>query len=230
LKEKSSQRADAFVRVMAKRHRFSDFPALAANLLITAGHERVHIQQPKRRTHWYLRENFWNAVLFGLSDSRALRRRRHCSRDLSEGTHAFLGAGSSHHSFKQGRTERKKNQTYLFIVKFHYSSAGREYTSDKFTIGYQGFSDYAKAQRLVERYPPDSSATCYANSKNPAEAVLERSSLWVVFGLLFPIPFILIGACGIYLLWRGGKSESDVPSVRKPIPETVTICRSAKGN
>jgi len=125
------------------------------------------------------------------------------------------------------RTEQKKNQNYFFTVQYHYSFHGKEYSSDRFAIGYHGSPDYAKAQRLLGKYPPDSSATCYVNPKNPAEAVLERSSLWTVFGLLFPIPFILIGAGGTYFLWRG-KTESDMPSVRKPISETVTMASNPR--
>jgi hypothetical protein len=138
----------------------------------------------------------------------------------------------STHSWKPGRamisssdvqTEQNKNQNYKLTVRYQYSFEGKEYSSDQFAIGYSGSSDYTKSQRLLEKYPADSSTTCYVNPKNPAEAVLERSSLWIVFGLLFPIPFVLVGAGGIYFLWRGGGSESDTRSVRKPISETAAM-------
>src|SRR5687768_9676585 len=40
------------------------------------------------------------------------------------------------------RTEKKKNQTYVFTVKYQYSFNGKEHSAEKFTVGYQGSSDY----------------------------------------------------------------------------------------
>src|SRR5262245_52356844 len=57
--------------------------------------------------------------------------------------------------------EQKRNQNYRFTVSYHYSFAGKEYSADRFAIGYQGSSDYTKGQRLLEKYPADASATCY---------------------------------------------------------------------
>src|SRR5262245_43007269 len=67
------------------------------------------------------------------------------------------------------QVEQKKNQNYRFTVSYHYAFDGKEYSADKFKMGYQGSSDYTKGQRLLEKYPADSSVTCYVNPKNPAE-------------------------------------------------------------
>src|SRR5262249_49688046 len=111
---------------------------------------------------------------------------------------------------------------YVFLVKYQYALKGREYVSDKFTVEYQGDSDYTKAQRLLQKYPAGSRVTCYVNPKNPSEAVLERSNLWMAFGLLFPLPFIAIGAGGIYLLWAGARRPDSV-SAAKPISQPINL-------
>src|SRR5258706_7934963 len=50
-------------------------------------------------------------------------------------------------------SDEKQNGHYLFTVEYQYAFNGRQYTSHRFAIGYQGSSDYRKAQLLLEKYP-----------------------------------------------------------------------------
>ena len=116
-------------------------------------------------------------------------------------------------------TSSQRSSGFTFLVQYRYTFAGQTFTSDQYRRKPATFSDYAKAARLVERYHPGSSATCYVNPSAPAEAILERDSLFMPLQLLFPLVFVAIGGGGIYFAWR---RKSAVPGETGPISDRAS--------
>src|SRR3989442_11965981 len=99
-------------------------------------------------------------------------------------------------------TEKSGENPYRFAVDYEYEVAGKSYHSRRAALSDVRSGNYSDTLRMVERYPENGHATCYVNPANPQEAVLQRSSLWFVLLLAFPVPFILIGGIGIVVMWR----------------------------
>lgn len=111
--------------------------------------------------------------------------------------------------------QHKNDDPFVILVNYRYAVGGREYASDDFALKEKRFDDYTDAQHLLQRYPAGGEATCYVNPDDPAQAVLQRDSLWFGFVTLFPMIFVAIGLGGIWFIWRG-RSKSKDPS-RAPI-------------
>jgi hypothetical protein len=100
---------------------------------------------------------------------------------------------------------------YLFAVSYEYEYGGHTYTGSVYKRGYSSSDKYSAAQSIVQRYPSGANLFCYVNPGNPGEAVLQRDSL--AFGLVFffPLIFVLIGAGGIYFIWKKPRPEAEKP-------------------
>ena len=109
--------------------------------------------------------------------------------------------------------ERKDSEEpFAFVVRYKYDYGGRPYAGLEYKRRYSGTDKYTKAQQLVQKYPSGLSTSCYVNPKNPAEAVLKRDSLAIGLVFFFPLIFVVIGAGGIYFIWR-----KQPPEAKKPI-------------
>lgn len=115
------------------------------------------------------------------------------------------------------RDDSGSDEPYQFAVKYQYQYENITWQSDRYQFQKDGFSDYQKAQRLVDTYPADSEAVCYVNPKNPSEAILSHSSLGLAFFIIIPTIFVFIGGGGIYGIWfyREKKGPDGLPA-RKP--------------
>jgi Protein of unknown function (DUF3592) len=112
---------------------------------------------------------------------------------------------------------------YAFVVGYEYAYGGRTYTGSVYKRGDSASEKYSVAQTLVEKFRSGQDALCYVNTKNPTEVVLKRDSLLVGFAVLFPLIFVVIGAGGLYFIWR----KQPPPEAR---PIATPIARSgAKG-
>lgn len=118
---------------------------------------------------------------------------------------------------KNNRPNRRAGAFY-FAVKYTYQVEGKAYASDRCQFKDSGFSDYGKAAQLVAKYPAGSSTRCYVNPANPSEAVLKRGHPLYPLVLLFPLVFVVIGAGGIYFIWRSKPEKSEMES---PISERI---------
>jgi len=120
--------------------------------------------------------------------------------------------------------EHAGNKTpYLFAVSYQYEHANHSYTGSAYKRNYSESDKYSDAQALVQKHPPGGSLFCYVNPGNPGEAVLKRDSLAIGLVILFPLIFVLIGAGGIYFIWRKQR-----PEVEKPIAATA-VRKGSKG-
>ncbi len=103
-------------------------------------------------------------------------------------------------------------EPFAFIVQYKYECGGRPHTGSAYKRRYSATDKYTKAQQLVQKYPSGRNTSCYVNPENPAEAVLKKDSLAIGLVVFFPLIFVLIGAGGIYFIWR-----KQPPEAKKPI-------------
>jgi hypothetical protein len=99
--------------------------------------------------------------------------------------------------------EGTASSTYEPVVKYSYSVAGQEYSSDRIGYGPNQF-DSRTASKMVSRYPQGSTVTVRHHPDNPAEAVLESKVSGSRVILIIGIAFIVIGVvtgCGILGYW-----------------------------
>ena len=110
-----------------------------------------------------------------------------------------------------------RESSYAFAVKYRYAWQGREYTSDKLKLRGKSSSNYADIQKLAERYPVDGKAFCYVNPAAPAQAILQRDSLWFLAMGLVPLGFVAFGALMLFGMWRGAnETQEQRPLSAKP--------------
>lgn len=88
------------------------------------------------------------------------------------------------------------------IVRYRYAVGGQEQASSRRVLGMHASEDAAEARRIIAKYPPGAWATCYVDPHDPAEATLERGSLWIGLVVFFPLIFVAIGLFGIIRTWR----------------------------
>ncbi len=104
--------------------------------------------------------------------------------------------------------ESTKGRT--FVIRYRYRFNGGDYTSDQFSAGIQESLSTSKIERLLLTHPVGSESRCYVNPKNPSEAVLNRTGVWVAFFLLIPGIFFTIGVGGIISTLRSKKGPAAI--------------------
>ena len=95
-----------------------------------------------------------------------------------------------------------KGNKYSLNVSYHYTFEGQDYTGTNVRGSGNDYDDALDAQHAFRRYRSDRQTTCYVNASNPGESALERTSIFFLLALLFPLIFVSIGAGGIYFMWR----------------------------
>jgi hypothetical protein len=121
---------------------------------------------------------------------------------------------------ESGITDKGGNSPYAVDVHYQYEWSAATRSSRQLATQTKSFSDYSKAQRLVDKFRADTKAICYVNPRNPADAVLDRNSLWSAFVVLIPLTFFMVGAGALYLIWR--KATPAVDTAATTIPAKVT--------
>jgi hypothetical protein len=99
---------------------------------------------------------------------------------------------------------------YAFDVSYRYEWQGRAYTSNVLSRSSPRFANWSKVRALERRLPPGSSATCYINPDDPADAVLLRPALWIALFIPFSLVFVLLGGGGIYGLLRRKRDPAPI--------------------
>src|SRR5437773_1088557 len=113
--------------------------------------------------------------------------------------------------------EKSSENPYRFAVSYEYQLGGNSYHSQRAALSDIRSPNYRDALRMVERYPEKAQSVCYVNPAHPDEAILQRSSLWFVLLLAFPIPFILIGGGGIWAMWRPSTGSVSAMAISREI-------------
>jgi hypothetical protein len=121
---------------------------------------------------------------------------------------------------ESGLQDRGGESPYQFSARFQYEWQGQTYTSEKVATQTKRFADYAKGQRLVQKYSADSKSLCYVNPKAPAEAILVRGNLALGLFIFLPLIFVAVGGGGIYGMWKRSSAPArPAPLVLKPKAE-----------
>jgi hypothetical protein len=121
-------------------------------------------------------------------------------------------------------TDERSDNRYRLAVEYEYSVDGRTYSSSKVQVSDVRSSSYGDILRHASKYPPGGHLRCFVNPKLPEQAVLERSSLWFGFMLLFPLPFIAIGAFGIIAIWLGKTITPKTATPLSSVPKSGAGC------
>lgn len=95
--------------------------------------------------------------------------------------------------------------TYSVAVRYRYAVDGRTYESDRYDFFQVSSSGYDGKARIVASLPPGSVAACRVDPDDPAEAVLSTGFRWAFLLILFPLPFLAVGAGGIAFVLFGGR-------------------------
>jgi hypothetical protein len=122
----------------------------------------------------------------------------------------------------QERADSK--EPYAFDVRYRYEYGGQTYTGSAYKRSYSGSDKYSAAQQLVKKYPSGQNGFCYVNPANAGQAVLKRDSIAIGLVIFFPLIFVIIGAGGIYFLWK-----KQPPEAVKPIAATALREARTKG-
>ncbi len=116
------------------------------------------------------------------------------------------------------RHDSDDGHTYSVEIEYRYEIDGRTYTSDRYDFMGGSSSGYEGKAAVVDRHPPGAVVTCWVDSDDPSQAVLDRSFSWVYLIGLLPLLFLAAGVGGFYL-WRGMR-DSSKPSTPSP-PSTL---------
>lgn len=105
------------------------------------------------------------------------------------------------------RHDSDDGYTYSVHIEYEYEVGGRTHTSDRYHFMEGSSSGYEGKAEVVERHPPGTVVTCWVDSGDPSQAVLDRSFSWVYLIGLFPLLFLVVGVGGFYW-WLGPKRSS----------------------
>ena len=108
--------------------------------------------------------------------------------------------------------------TYSVDVRYRYSVDGRAYESDRYRFLGGSSSGYEGKQRVVDALPPGTVTPCRYDPEDPAEAVLDVRFGWWTLLALFPLPFLLVGAGGVFHVARKSlqRRRDDRPASIEP--------------
>jgi len=96
---------------------------------------------------------------------------------------------------------------YSMAMRYAYNVNGRRFEGTRYDWR-EGGGDYHDNAAVVRRYPGGSRATCYVNSADPAEAVMERGIQNNILVSMIPVLLLLIGAGGLAWPLTAGPSPS----------------------
>jgi hypothetical protein len=112
---------------------------------------------------------------------------------------------------------------YTAVVSYSYSVNERDYRGNVVKVGYKGSVDYYDAQNIVDQFSAGRQTVCRVNPANAGDAVLQTPSVFSVLQLLFPMAFVLVGAGGIYFIWRPLQSNGQI-QLRHPKTIQALVC------
>lgn len=88
--------------------------------------------------------------------------------------------------------------TYEIAIRYRYEFGGKTYTGERYSFFSVPSSGRAGKERVVRRYPPGLETVCYLNPADPSEATLVRESTGGIAAGLLALPFVLVGAGGLW--------------------------------
>lgn len=116
--------------------------------------------------------------------------------------------------------------TYEIAIRYRYEFGGKTYEGQRYSFFGVPSSGRAGKERVVRRYPPGLETVCFVNPADPSEAVLTRELGGGAAVGLFALPFILVGAGGLwYALVAGPRARAR--RARTALTERASGARTA---
>lgn len=102
------------------------------------------------------------------------------------------------------------SSSYSPDVGYSYTVNGQEYTGNRYSFFKLDFQNTYQPQALIQPYPSGTTATCYVDPSNPANAVLNRNfqaKAWVNLGI--SLAFVLIPGAIIFFIAKANRQAAD---------------------
>jgi hypothetical protein len=109
--------------------------------------------------------------------------------------------------------EKRSPKPYLLKVRYAYEAGGREHVGDVYRVGESAFKSRAEAEELAERHGAGVEAVCYVDPNDPSKAVLAHGIPWIGLMIFLPLIFVLVGAVGVYAMWKTGSKPKENRSI-----------------
>lgn len=126
-------------------------------------------------------------------------------------------------SSKVGVHDGDDSTTYSIDIEYTYTVDGVAHTADRYSF-MGGFSSSGRAGKkvVVRQYPKGAVRKCFVDPDDPESAVLNRDLTGSMWWGLFPIPFFLIGACGLaWLTWKKLRGPSEPASKSEAVSHSA---------
>lgn len=121
---------------------------------------------------------------------------------LIAGLMAFLPV--TYQPWQQFFLTQKWQQTTCTITQqsqsniiYRYQFNNQTYTNSKLDLVPDNFMRKIDTNKLMQKFPENSTHTCYVNPINPMAAVIERTMDWYYLVSVIPLLFIIIGLSGL---------------------------------
>ena len=93
--------------------------------------------------------------------------------------------------------DRGDSGLYYIVVTYEYTFAGQQYWSSRYSFSFSSTAGYFGKRRIVGRLAAGTTAFCYVNPDNPADAVIKRGVTWdmvlvAVFAIVFLGAFVFL--------------------------------------
>ena len=85
---------------------------------------------------------------------------------------------------------------YQLVIRYSYTRNKTQYTSSRYSF-INPSTTGNRADEIVAKYPAGAKTTCFVNTNNPSEVVLNRSIDAFSLTILVPLPFFLLGVWGM---------------------------------
>jgi hypothetical protein len=93
---------------------------------------------------------------------------------------------------------KRQNQSSQVKIVYAYAVDGKEYESDQYCFMAISSNTATRwKRRVVANHPPGKQTVCFVNPSDPMEAVIERGWVPDMWWMLFPIPFLCVGAVSV---------------------------------
>jgi hypothetical protein len=106
---------------------------------------------------------------------------------------------------------RRKIRAFWPDVVFRYEVVGVAYRANTWNASFVGSPWYYGPRGVVGRYPPELVTTCYVNTDDPTQAVLDRSLSSTQWFGLYPLFMVALGLSPACLKLVGGKVQLGTP-------------------
>ncbi len=95
------------------------------------------------------------------------------------------------------------NDSYRVAIEYNFTIDGKVYTGDKYDFFDMSTGGRTSKERIVAKYKEGSQQVCFVDPDDPSKSVIHRGRSAKMWWGLFPMPFILIGLVGYWVVIFG---------------------------